>query len=40
MEPKWGSTRVGQEAEEEGNVGKRLYCGLHGKEQVKQSKQA
>ena len=37
----WGSTGVGLEAEgEEETVGKHLYCGFHGKERVRQGKQA
>ena len=36
-----GSTRLGHEAEGvRGTVGKSLYCLFHGKEQVKQGKQA
>lgn len=34
------STRVSQEAKEGGNVGRRFYCGFHGKKQVRQGTQA
>lgn len=37
VEPKWRNTKVGQEAEREGNVGKSLYWGFHGKEPVKRT---